>query len=208
MIIHLSCREDCLANRLPKLTSLLMVFICIAADAPAKPKIKVAEDGFPAGQLTPEGAACDLARAIIKHDDSLFIHDCIRLYANGKGPEDYAAFLQQTVQSIKQEAARKEPSPAEPKAIGKTFAARHLSSDSQASYGYAAFGFQDIMFVDVGVFLHSGKHSLNRTMVIKDKDGKWYAHPLPSAGSGLLSQGLNNEKPSETDFTDVYDVQK
>ena len=106
------------------------------------------------------------------------------------------------------EAAKKDPSPSGPKAIGKTFAARHLSHDGPVSYGSASFGFQDIMFVDVGVFLHDGAHSLVRTLVIKDKDGKWYAHPLPNAGSGLLCEGLNEESPSEKDFSEAYEVQK
>jgi len=64
------------------------------------------------------------------------------------------------------------------------------------------------MFVDVGVLLQSGKHSLNRTLVIKDRDGRWYAHPLPTAGSGLLGEGLNDESASEKDFTDAYEIQK
>jgi hypothetical protein len=174
----------------------------------AKPKIKVAADGFPAGHDTPEGVACDLARAFIKRDTSLFINKCIKLYAEGKGPGDYAKFLQSTVDSMKEEAAKKEPSPGGPKSIGKVFAARHLSKNGPASYGYAAFGFQDIMFVDVGAFLYNGERSLNRTLVIKDRDGKWYAHPLPTAGSGLLAVGLNDEGPSEKDFTEVYEVPK
>jgi len=178
-----------------------------AADA-AKPKIKVMEDGFPAGHDTPEGAACDLARAFIKRDTSLFNSTCLRLYVDGKGPEDYAKFLQTTTESIKEEAAKKEPSPGGPKSIGKVFAARHLSMNGPASYGFAVYNFQEVMFVDVGVLLHNGRPSVNRTLVIKDKDGKWYVHPLPSAGSGLLSAGLNDESASKKDFSEVYDVQK
>src|SRR2546423_1389434 len=141
-------------------TFILMAACCGLAGAAAKPKIKVADDGFPAGHETPEGAACDLARAFIKRDPTLFTNTCIKLYAGGKGPEDYAKFLQSTVESMKKEAARKEPSARGPKSIGKVFAARHLSKHGPVSYGYASFGFQDLMFVDVGVFLHDGKHSL------------------------------------------------
>jgi len=195
-------------NIRPTLICLLAVIsFSFTAAAAEKSKIKVAEDGFPTGHETPEGAACDLARAFITHDVSAFNRTCVRLYA-GTGPKDYAAFLRSTAESMKAEAARKEPSPSAPKSIGKTFAARHLSSDGPASYGYASFGFQDIMFVDVGVFLHGGGHYLNRTLVIKDRDGKWYAHPLPSAGSGLLSKGLDEESPSQKDFSEVYDMQK
>lgn len=170
----------------------------------AKKKIQVAADGFPFGQDTPEGAACDLARAFIQRDTKLFKSTCLRSY----GPEDYAKFLSDTVAAIEAEAAKKEPSPGGPKAIGKVFAARFLSKTGPASFGYAAFGFQDIMFVDVGAFLHNGGHGLNRTLVIKDKDGKWYVHPLPTAGGGLLGTGLNDESNSQKDFSDAYDVRK
>jgi hypothetical protein len=187
---------------------ILMAACCgFAADA-AKPKLKVADDGLPAGHETPEGVACDLARAFIKRDSTLFTNTCIKLYASGKGPEDYAKFLQSTVESMKKEAAKKEPSPGGPKSIGKVFAARHLSKNGPSSYGYALFDFQDIMFVDVGVFLHDGNRSLSRTLVIKDRDGKWYAHPLPTAGSGLLGAGLNDESASEKDFSEAYEIQK
>src|SRR5258708_25080981 len=92
----------------------LTVCYGFAADAP-KPKIKVADDGFPAGHDTPVGVACDLARAFIKRDTSLFTNTCVRLYAGGKGPEDYAKFLQGTIENMKKEAAKKEPSPRGPK---------------------------------------------------------------------------------------------
>lgn len=182
---------------------ILTAFCAFAADD-AKPKIKVAADGFPSGHGTPEGVACDLARAFIKRDSTLFTNTCMRLY----GPADYVKFLTNTVASIKAEAARKEASPGGPKSIGRVYAARHLSENGPASYGYASFSFQDVMFVDVGVSLHDGSRSLNRTLVIKDKDLKWYAHPLPTAGSGLLGAGLNDESASEKDFSESYEVQK
>jgi hypothetical protein len=192
------------------LTILFCIFsvtVCSLAADKAKPKLKVAADGLPSGHDTPEGAACDLARAFIKRDASLFTNTCIRLYGGGKGPAEYAEFLKSTVESIKAEAARKDASPGGPKSIGKVFAARHLSKNGPASYGYAAFGFQEVMFVDVGVILHNDKRALNRTLVIKDRDSKWYVHPMPDV-SPLLSAGLNDETASEQDFTDAYEVQK
>jgi hypothetical protein len=44
-------------------------------------------------------------------------------------------------------------------------------------------------------------------MVIKDKDGKWYVHPMPGV-SPLLSTGLNDESASKQDFSETYEVQK
>ena len=181
----------------------------IAADTPPKPKLKMASDGFPSGHETPEGAACDLARAFIRRDGALFTNACVsaKLYNASDAGKQYAGFLKDKVDSIRSEAAKKEPSSGGPKSIGKVFAARHLTKNGPASYGYAAFEFRDVMFVDVGVFLQSGKPLLNRTLVIKDSDGKWYVHPMPSV-SPLLSDGLNDEKPSEKDFREVYEIEK
>lgn len=171
----------------------------------AKPKLRVAADGLPSGHDTPEGVACDLARSFISRDEKLFSSTSIRLYGGGTGREAYANFLQSTVESIKAEAAKKEPSPQGPKSIGKVFAARHLSKSGPVSYGYAAFGFEGIMFVDIGVYLNNGERAINRTLVIKDRDGKWYVHPDPSA-SPSLCDGLNEEKASVEDLTDVYEL--
>ncbi len=171
-----------------------------------RPKLRVAADGFPGGHDTPEGTACDLARSFINRDEKLFSSTSIRLYGSRNGREAYAKFLQETVQRIKAEAGRHEPSPQGPKSIGKVFAARHLSKSGPVSYGYTAFGFEDIMFVDIGVYLHNGERAMNRTLVIKDRDGKWYVHPDPSA-SPLLSDGLNEEKASVEDLTYVYELE-
>jgi hypothetical protein len=178
-----------------------------AAGQSAKPKLKVLADGFPGGHDTPEGAACDLVRAFVRRDAELFNKTCLRPYTADRGPAEYAKFLKTTTESIKQEAAKKEPSPGGPKSIGKLFAARHLSKGGPASYGFAVFGFQDVLFVDLGVWLHNGDRFLNRTLVIKDKDGKWYVHPAPQADP-LLSLGLNDESESTRDFSEAYDVRK
>ena len=192
---------------LTTLFCILSVAVCSFAADKAKPKLKVAADGLPSGHDTPEGAACDLARAFIKRDAALFTNTCIRLYGGGKGPADYAEFLKSTVESMKAEAARKDGPARGPKFIGKVFAARRLSKNGPASYGYAAFGFEEVMFVDVGVILHSEKQELNRTLVIKDKDGKWYVHPMPNV-SPLLSAGLHDETASKQDFGDAYEIQE
>jgi len=135
--------------------------------------IKVLADGFPAGHDTPEAAACDLARAFIKRDATLFEATCIKPFSQGKSRQESAAFLKETAASIKQEAARKEPSPGGPRAIAKVFAARSFSRDGPASYGRTAFGFQDVKFVDVG---HEDDAGRNRSQW-HDGDA-----PCPAAG--------------------------
>src|SRR5262249_19881586 len=165
--------------------SFATLFAAVAATGLAgdkgKPAIKVIADGFPTGHDTPEGVACDLARAFIKRDVKLFEDACIKPFGGGKSREEYTAFLKETAEAIKKEAERKQPSPGGPKEIAKLFAARALSRKGPASYGKTAFAFQDVRFVDVGAILHNGKKHLNRTLVIKDESGKWYAHPLPDS---------------------------
>jgi hypothetical protein len=180
---------------------------CVAADKPTKPKLKVAADGFPSGHDTPEGVACDLARAFINRDVALFTDTCIRPFGGGESRTEYQTFLDGATRSIKEEAAKKEPSPGGPKAINKVFAARHLSKNGPASYGYATFNYQDVMFVDVDALLRNGKHALNRTLVIKNGEGKWYVHPAPTIHA-LLSMGLNDEAASTRDFSGAYEVEK
>lgn len=179
----------------------------LAADPGAKPILKVAPDGFPSGHATPEGAACDLARAFIRRDPVLFTNTCVRIYTGGKSGADYAAFLKNAVAGMSAEAARKTPSPESPKAIGKVFAACRLSRTTSVTYGRTMFKFQDLMFVDVGVFLRSGGHALFRTLVIKDSNGRWYAHPAPGLAPSL-STGLDEEPKSKRDFSEVYTVRK
>jgi hypothetical protein len=44
-------------------------------------------------------------------------------------------------------------------------------------------------------------------MAIKVSDGKWYVHRAPSV-SPLSSEGLNKEKESVLDLTDVYEPEQ
>ena len=183
--------------------SLFLLVPVFAADPPAKPPVKLAEDGFPVGILSPEGAACDLARAFIRNDATLFLSTCIKPYGGAETKKAYKEFLDGIVAQMKEEAGKTVPSPGAPKTIGKCFAARHLSKNGPASYGYASFGFQDVMFVDVGVHLQNGGTQLCRTLLIKTKQGEWIVHPRPDL-SPLLSMGLNQEAASKEDFSEVY----
>ncbi len=181
---------------------------CCALAADAKPKIKVAADGYPSGHDTPEGVACDLARAFIKHDAALFTNACIRPFgASETFGTNYQTFLKSVIQSMKEEAAKKEPSPGAPKAITKVFAARHLSTRGPDSLAYAVFDFRGVMFVDLKTIRVNGDHAPYRLFVIKKNDDKWYVYPTPKSDS-LLSAGLNSETESTEDFSEAYEVQK
>lgn len=191
------------------ISGLLCLMACTSfTEEPAvRPKLKVARDGFPAGQDTPEGAACDLARAFIQHDVVLFASVCLQPYGAGPGRKDYEEFLSLKIEEIKREADKKAPSAEGPKTLGKLYTARRLSDRSTAAYGSANHGFQDVMFVDVGVGLHNEKRKLFRTLVVRNKTGKWFVHPLPKSDPQLCT-GLDEEPVSKQDFRQAYEVEK
>ena len=184
------------------LAMLLVSFLVSGSEA--RRKLRVSGDGFPTGQATPEGAASDLARTFMTRDAAWFRRVCIRPYGAGKSRADYSEYLAGVSENLKRENGN--PSPDDPKKILKVFAARHLSRNGPATTGYALFDFQEVMFVDVEVLLYSGSSHLRRTMVIEDRDGSWYVHPVPDV-SPLLSYGLYDESESIQLFTDVYEVE-
>lgn len=197
-----------------KISALLLLFLgtsLFAADPEkvdsGKPPLKVLADGFPAGHDSPEGVAGDLARAFIHRDFALFQSSSIKPFGGGESKAEYEKFMEDVKAGMRAEAAKPEPSPGGPKSISKVYAARHLSMNGPASAGYAMFNFHDIMFVDVVATLHNGKETLIRTMVIKSAQGQWFAHPAPHTVA-LLSMGLNDEKPSESLFSEAYKIEK
>ena len=189
----------------------LLTTLCAASTAfAAGPPLKVAADGFPTGHTTPEGPACDLERAAMKGDAKLFRSACLPLFGGGENRQKYAAYLKETAASLTarlRQAKGRVPLPNGPQAIGKVYASRALSQNGPASYGYSVFGFQDVRFVDVGMELSKGKRGLNRILVIRADNGRWYAHPAPEIHP-LLSAGLNQEEASTKDFSQAYTVHK
>ncbi|MGC4047832.1 MAG: hypothetical protein QM758_28895 [Armatimonas sp.] len=152
---------------------------------------------FPQGNKLAEGVACDLARAFIQYDAALLVKTCVspNIYGTGPARKQYESFLKEIQRQMSLERAKKKPSPGGPKQIQRVFAVRSLSRNGPASYGYAVLGLKDVRFVDVEVLLHSGRHVLNRTLVLQLSDSTWRVHPLPTL-SPMLSTGLNEEKPS------------
>ena len=195
-------------NFLFALVACLLVLPCRADDPTPtpKPKLKVATDGFPAGHATPEGVACDLARSFITTDAALFTTTCLPAYGDQATQDAYKDFLHGVIESfLKLRSLKLDPAPDNPKSIAKVFAARHLSREGLIDRAREAFGFQDVAFVDVDAVLNNGEHAINRTLVIKAKDGQWYAHPTPEL-SPILSDGLDDESPSTQTFAEVYDL--
>ena len=149
------------------------------------------DDGYPVGTDTPEGAACDFARAFIHHDVALFERVTLPPFGGGQSRAAYERFLADSKSAI----SKKNKVVRGPLEISKVFAARSLSMSGPASYGYAAFDFQDVKFVDVAVVWDGGEIVTNRTLVIMDKTRRWRVHPAPNIHT-LLSAGLDQESPS------------
>lgn len=184
-----------------RLALVALLLLSLFSSAVAKPKVKVAPNGFPTGQSSPEGVASDLARAFITRDAERFRSLCVRPWGQGQARRGYSAYIDGVTQHLR---GKEPPSSGDPTKITKVFAARHLTKNGPASYGYAGFDFQDVMFVDVEVALTSGISHLRRTMVIQDHDGKWYVQPVPDVDP-LLSYGIYNEKASVQFFSDIYE---
>jgi hypothetical protein len=184
-------RSERVRNRAPS-TNVGARYLALALLALAAPSA-LAGDGFPIGFSTPEGAACEFARAFINRDSKLFDEAVLMPFGRGESRANYEAFLAGTRASIVEEARR--PADRGPEAIAKVYAARSLSRSGPASYAYATFNFADLKFVDVVVTLHGGGVTTNRTLVVKDSVGLWHVHPAPHIHT-MLSTGLNDEPPS------------
>lgn len=149
------------------------------------------EPDYPTSGTTPEGAACDLARAFIKPDAELFRSACLSLPHN----EEYTAFITEMANQIDAMSDQPLQQSAGPKAITKLYQARPLSLSGPASYGYAILNLHDVQFVDVEAELWDGSPHINRTLVVKLPSGQWRAMPRPDLVP-LLSAGLNTEPDS------------
>src|SRR5438132_730268 len=102
---------------------MIAVSLCLLAAAQAqvksKPKLRVAADGFPAGHATPEGVACDLARAFIQRDSKLFKSSIMGANEGAWDREKYAAFIKRVAEDMRKELQKPKPSPEGPKSLGK-----------------------------------------------------------------------------------------
>lgn len=138
----------------------------------------------------------DLARAFMRQDVQLFRQTCIQPFGGGQSRIEYSRYLEGVTTHFQQDGAFRESVPDNPKEITQVFAARHFSADGPASYGYAAYDFQDVMFVDIEVLLNNGMKHVKRTLVIEDRNKRWYALPVLDIYP-LLSDGVYDEAPSK-----------
>ncbi len=151
--------------------------------------------GFPAGASTPEGAACDLARAFMEPSRLLLDETCLRLDRN----TEYAGFISQMGEQLESMQGQSMEQFGGPKLISKLYRARELSATGPSSYGFAVLNLQAVRFVDVETELWDGSVYVNRTLVAQLATGEWRAMPRPDLAP-LLSAGLN----AESDSTDLW----
>jgi hypothetical protein len=152
-------------------------------------------DGYPASTSTPEGAACDLARAFKDLDSKLFRSTCIEPLGAGKSSEDYGKFLANVVVKMDKDQKADAKPDGVPKKITKVFKARHLSKNGPGSTAYALYDLPDVMFVDVVTERSNGSSFNCRTLVFQLNDKSWRVLPRPDLYP-LLSAGLNEESES------------
>lgn len=151
-----------------------------------------ARPAWPSGQMSPEGAACDLARSFAQRDASMFR----RLsFSHARASGEYVQMIKTIADAIESDKRSGTVRSDSPVRIEKCFKARSLSASGPASYGYAALGLADVKFVDVVVKLRSGSSVNARTLVVQTADKKWYVVPVADA-IPLLSVGLDKETPS------------
>ncbi len=171
----------------------LLMLVCAGTQVRAEEQ--VAEDGFPTGQGTPEGVACDAVRAFIKSDHRLWLSVLVRPIYGKLNPE-YEKFKTQMVEQKKKNAKN----PDFPKIkIVKVYRARNFSKNGPGSAAYAIHGFTGNKFVDVVVDMGGQKEQRARYQVMLDKDKKWYFNPRPDL-SPLFSMGLNEESDSKEEW--------
>jgi hypothetical protein len=102
--LGMSCRRTA--------TLIVLLILSLVGISAAKPRLRVAADGFPTGQATPEGAASDLARAFMARDAVEFRQICIRPYGGGQPRTEYTQYLNGVADHLKQEEGN--PSPDDP----------------------------------------------------------------------------------------------
>ena len=175
-----------------------IVFLCSAVYA--QTKYEIDSDGFPAGQNSPEGVACDAIRAYINSDHELWLSVLLpsRMYGDKRNPggeeniRQYEEFKTMMVEKKKQNA--KDPNFPKMKIV-EVYKARNFSANGPSSLAYALLEMHGNMFVDVLVDTGGVNIQLVRSHVMQDKNKIWYFEPRPDL-MPFFASGLNEESAS------------
>lgn len=157
---------------------------------------EIADDGFPTGHTTPEAAASDLVRAIIKADPDLLREASLQLPSDSESTRKYNAFLDQTESELREAPGSLVPQLASAQNITAVYKARPLSAPGPTSYAFTVLNLRDVRFVDIESQMHDGTTITNRTLVVQTAlDKSWFAIARPDFFP-LLSEGLDDEPES------------
>jgi len=169
-----------------------------------QPIYEIAPDGFPTGQGSPEGVACDAMRAYMNADHELWLSILVPsdIYGSKKDPkgskkvDEYEEFKKIMAKKMKQRAISKKF----PKMkIIKVYKARNFSKSGPASLAYAVYGMGGNMFVDLVIDSGEKEPISARYHVVQDSSNKWYFEPRPDLAQAL-STGLNKESKSAVEW--------
>lgn len=183
---------------------LYLILFLVCSIGYAQTNYAMTDDGFPTGQSTPEGVACDAVRAYINSDHELWLSTLVPSFIYGdennpKGAENikkYEEFKRMMIEKKKHNAK----DPDFPKMKIKTiYKARNFSKNGPGSLAYSMFEFTGNMFVDIVVEMGNEKPLRARYHVMQDKNKKWYFEPRPDL-TPLLSMGLNEETASTVEW--------
>lgn len=156
-------------------------------------------DPFPTGPTTPEGAACDLMRALAYSDGKLLREVVVQPTGGWQVMGTYQKFLGYLLQGFGLEKPRRGTKPTDPKGIRKLYEARPLTDPAPKNLVQSALKWHDVKFVDLVLEFNNGSTEPRRILVIATRSTLWFAHPLPRT-SPLLSAGLEKESPSKKEW--------
>ncbi len=171
------------------------------------PSTRVEVDEWPWGHGMAEGVACDLARSFIRADSSLMTASCLRPFGATTVQQRYIRLMAIMTNQLNEMAKASKPNPSAPQRIVKVFAFRQLSHKSAANAARSEYHFRNVGFVDIIAMLNNGHQAMNRTFVVQQADGKWYADPMPMA-TPKISLGLNEEPMSKVEIKGLYSKRK
>lgn len=152
---------------------------------------EIAADGFPTGSTSPEGAACDAARALVERDGEMLREASIDAFGSEHQKAAYERALTEAADTLEDEAVA-------PEGIVRVFDARLPTMAAPRAEMYARYGVLDVRFVDV-VLDYGEEERVARTLVARTPEKGWGVVVEPGIYPEI-SEGLAQESESLIEF--------
>ncbi|MEO1129201.1 MAG: hypothetical protein AAFX05_05755 [Planctomycetota bacterium] len=146
----------------------------------------LAEDGYPTGRSTPEGAAADLTRAFVENDFEQFLAVAVEPFGEGESLQCYQTYYEGMEPRVKVPFVDR---------IVEMYESRPLRNPVAQPLAETLLGATDIRFCDVVFARLTGAEMLQRTLVVQMPDGEWRAIIKPDCFPDLF-EGLFDETDS------------